>query len=126
MTDSGRMVGINYPRREGLMVLEPVKCPGCQGIRVVKHGKTPEGKQRYRCWNPVCPTMTFILEYSYNAHVPGVKDKIVEMALNGSGIRDTSRVLGISPTTVIETLKKKKKTSETSILPISAMPIQTS
>ena len=28
------------------------------------------------------------------------------MALNGSGIRDTARVLKISPSTVIETLKK--------------------
>jgi transposase-like protein len=28
------------------------------------------------------------------------------MALNGSGIRDTARVLKISATTVIETLKK--------------------
>jgi insertion element IS1 protein InsB len=28
------------------------------------------------------------------------------MAINGSGIRDTARVLGISPTTVINTLKK--------------------
>jgi insertion element IS1 protein InsB len=32
------------------------------------------------------------------------------MALNGSGIRDTARVLGISPTTVIEPLKKKSRT----------------
>jgi hypothetical protein len=31
----------------------------------------------------------------------------VDMSLNGSGIRDTARVLKISPTTVINTLKKK-------------------
>lgn len=31
------------------------------------------------------------------------------MALNGSGIRDTARVLGVSQTTVIETLKKKTR-----------------
>jgi hypothetical protein len=35
-----------------------------------------------------------------------VKEQISEMAINGSGIRDTARVLGISPTTVVETLKK--------------------
>jgi len=29
-----------------------------------------------------------------------------DMALNGSGIRDTARVLGVSPTTVLTTLKK--------------------
>jgi insertion element IS1 protein InsB len=31
------------------------------------------------------------------------------MALNGSGIRDTARVLKISPTTVINELKKKNR-----------------
>lgn len=30
------------------------------------------------------------------------------MAMNGSGIRDTARVLRISPTTVIEALKKHR------------------
>jgi transposase-like protein len=34
---------------------------------------------------------------------------MVDMALNGSGIRDTARVLGVSPTTVISTLKKKRR-----------------
>jgi transposase-like protein len=32
---------------------------------------------------------------------------MIDMALNGSGIRDTARVLKISPTTVITELKKK-------------------
>jgi len=31
---------------------------------------------------------------------------VVEMAINGSGIRDTGRVLGINKNTVISTLKK--------------------
>jgi transposase-like protein len=31
----------------------------------------------------------------------------VDMSLNGSGVRDTARVLKINPTTVINTLKKK-------------------
>jgi transposase-like protein len=31
---------------------------------------------------------------------------MVDMALNGSGIRDTARVLRVSPTTVLTTLKK--------------------
>jgi transposase-like protein len=36
-----------------------------------------------------------------------VKQQICDMAMNGSGIRDTARVLKISPTTVIEALKKR-------------------
>lgn len=35
-----------------------------------------------------------------------VSERIVTMALNGSGVRDTSRVLGVSTTTVIAHLKK--------------------
>jgi len=34
---------------------------------------------------------------------------MIEIALNGSGIRDTARVLGVSPTTVMLTLKKKRR-----------------
>jgi transposase-like protein len=36
-----------------------------------------------------------------------VKQQIADMAMNASGIRDTARVLHISPTTVINELKKK-------------------
>ena len=39
--------------------------------------------------------------------VPEVKQQILEMTLNGSGIRDIARVLPISPTTVMEELKKR-------------------
>jgi transposase-like protein len=41
----------------------------------------------------------------YEANKPGVTDKISDMAMNGSGVRDTGRVLGISITTVIAHLK---------------------
>jgi insertion element IS1 protein InsB len=88
------------------MVLEPVLCPDCDSQQVIKHGKTPEGKQRYRCQNPNCTGGTFIRDYSYAGLLPNVKQQICDMAMNGSGIRDTARVLGVSQTTVIDTLKK--------------------
>ena len=40
---------------------------------------------------------------------PEVKQQIVDMAMNASGIRDTARVLHVSPTTVINELKKKRR-----------------
>jgi insertion element IS1 protein InsB len=91
------------------MVLEPVLCPTCQSIDVYRHGRSAQGKPRYRCLNPDCQRSTFILNYSYNGHLPEVKQQVVDMALNGSGIRDTARVLKISPSTVIETLKKSAR-----------------
>jgi insertion element IS1 protein InsB len=74
----------------------------------VRHGTTPEGKQRYRC--RACRLRrgrTFLLEYTYAGQLPEVKEQIVDMAMNASGIRDTARVLHISPTTVLKELKKR-------------------
>ena len=50
---------------------------------------------------------SFVLNPTYHGHLPEIKEQIIDMALNGSGIRDTARVLKISPTTVITELKKK-------------------
>ena len=89
------------------MAVVPVSCPNCGKNHVVKRGRTEQGKQRYLCVNPDCLKKTFLLDYSYNGALPQVKAKVIEMALNGSGIRDTARVLEISPTTVIQELKKR-------------------
>ncbi len=89
------------------MVLIPILCPHCESDQVVKRGKTENGKQRYLCQNKACATKTFILDYSYNGRLPEVKKKIIDMAVNGSGVRDTARVLEISPNTVINELKKR-------------------
>ena len=44
--------------------------------------------------------------YSYNARKPGVKEQIVELTLNSSGVRDIGRILGINKNTVVSELKK--------------------
>ena len=87
---------------EVLMASIPVKCPSCQGELVYRHGKARSGIQRYRCRD--C-RHCFQLDYLYEANKPGVVEKISDMAMNGSGVRDTGRVLGISVTTVIAHLK---------------------
>jgi IS1 family transposase/transposase-like protein len=94
------------------MALISVCCPQCESDQVAKRGKTEQGKQRYICLNQGCPTKTFILDYSYNGYLPKIKKQIIDMALNGSGIRDTARVLNISPSTVISEIKKKESCLE--------------
>jgi insertion element IS1 protein InsB len=89
------------------MVLEPVVCPTCSSDNVVKHGQSGEGKQRYKCRNSECSRCTFIRAYAYRGYLPEVKQQIGDRAVNGSGVRDTARVLKISRTTVTETLKKR-------------------
>jgi transposase-like protein len=93
------------------MVLEPVVCPSCGSSHIVKHGQSREGKQRYQCRNAECSRCTFIQAYAYRGYLPEVKQQIADMAVNGSGIRDTARVLRISRTTVMETLKKSSPTA---------------
>ena len=97
------------------MALASVRCPYCGSDHVCKHGQNKQGVQRYRCRNTACQRSTFLQEYTNQACRPGMKERIVDMALNGSGIRDTARVLGVSPVTVIETLKKKNPNSTQSI-----------
>ena len=91
------------------MVLEPVLCPTCQSSDIVRHGLSGEGKPRYKCRNSECQRCTFMLNYTYRGRLPEVKQQISEMAINGSGIRDTTHVLKISTSTVIGELKKKRK-----------------
>ena len=53
-----------------------------------------------------CPYRTFVLTQNYPGRTRQVKQQIVEMTLNGSGVRDIARVLHTSPTTVINEFKK--------------------
>lgn len=81
-----------------------VKCKYCGSENVIFKG-TQSGKQRCGCND--CKR-SFQLSYTYKAYESGVKSKIMPMAHNGSGIRDTARVLGISKTTVMSHIKKKR------------------
>ena len=93
------------------MVSVPVHCPYCHSSEIIKAGKQANGTQRYQCQNGRCARRIFLLQYRDRGRVPEVRRQVVDMALNGSGIRDTARVLRISLTTVIAVLKKSPHTS---------------
>ena len=88
------------------MAMIEVSCPDCQSYNVIKAGTQPNGTQRYRCQHPSCPRTIFQLAYGAHGRRAETQRQIVEMALNGSGIRDTARVLRVSPVTVLRVLKK--------------------
>src|SRR5918997_5967297 len=100
----------NSARRKPVVSV-PVQCPYCQNTEVIKTGKQGNGAQRYQCQNGQCARRIFLLQYRDRGRVPEVRRQVVEMALNGSGVRDTARVLRISPTTVIAVLKKSSHAS---------------
>ncbi len=84
------------------MAYQIVLCKYCNSSEVVRYG-TQSGRSRFRCKE--CGRI-FKTDCVYRAYEPGVKDQIVDIAMNGGGIRDTSRILGIGKNTVISTLKK--------------------
>ena len=93
-----------------MTVYLPLECPRCQETKaVVKFGRTANNKQRYRCQNSSCDMNTFIGGYDNKGWLNQIKEKIIDMAMNGSGIRDTARVLQISQGTVMSTIKKRRK-----------------
>ncbi len=83
-----------------------VRCPHCQSEAVVKYGKASNGKARFRCQQRERCGRTFLRSYAYPGCLPTVKQQIVEMTRNGSGIRDITRVLHVGPNTVLKELKK--------------------
>ena len=94
------------------MITQVLHCPYCHQTDIVRHGKSPEGKQRYRCRQCLVGRgCTFLLAYAYAGQSPAIKQQIVDMAMNAGGIRDTARVLHVSPTTVLKELKKRNLNS---------------
>jgi len=89
------------------MAEEAIRCLHCHSETVVKYGTTSNGKVRYRCQQASTCGRTFIRDYAYPGRLPEVKRQIVDMTLNGSGVRDIARVLHISPMTGSEELKKR-------------------
>src|SRR5262245_23756664 len=89
------------------MTMIAVACPDCQRSDVIKAGKQPNGAQRYRYQNPFCPRTIFQLTYTAQSRLPETQRRIGGMALNGNGIRDTARVLRVSPVTDLGVLKKE-------------------
>lgn len=70
------------------MALIPVCCLYWQSEHVIKGGKTDTGKQRYRCLNPACSHQSFLLDSAYKGRSPQVKQQVIELSLNGRGVRD--------------------------------------
>ena len=97
------------------MVLEAIACKHCGQTQQVKphrrtgYGTTRAGTQRYRCFDcgRTAPADRFVKTYTHKARDPLVKAQIIQLGLNGSGVRDTARVLGINRNTVSSHFKKK-------------------
>src|SRR5215475_9310284 len=84
------------------MCYEEITCPSCSSRNIVKNGITANQKQRYRC-KACC--RHFITAYTYRGWLPSIRQLVLPMTMNASGIRDIARVLPISPNTVLAIIK---------------------
>jgi insertion element IS1 protein InsB len=84
------------------MCYEEITCPRCSSRNIVKNGTTANHKQRYRC--KACRRQ-FITDYPYRGCKPAVRQLVLPMTMNASGIRDIARVLRISPNTVLSLIR---------------------
>ena len=89
--------------KKAMVDSQTIICAHCKSNALIKNGKNPNGIERWRCND--CKR-SFQLSYRYNAHKEGMREKIIEMTLNSSVVRDIGRVLKISKDTVVAVLKK--------------------
>jgi transposase-like protein len=76
--------------------------PTGEGVDVVKHGTTSDGKQRFRCQHPLCESVTCLRTSTYQGLLPEGKRRIIEMSRTGRGMRHIARVLPMSPSPVMQ------------------------
>jgi insertion element IS1 protein InsB len=89
------------------MTFIAVRCPHGQSDQSVKRGKTARGPQRYLCQNTLCVRGSFLFDSGNRGCLPEVKQTIIDMSLNASGVRDTARSLHLCPHTGLRELKKQ-------------------
>ncbi len=79
-----------------------IHCRHCHSDAIVRYGYQ-SGHPRFLC--KTC-SRVFKTEYIYTACEPGIRERIVDMAVQGNGIRNTARTLGVAKNTVVSQLKK--------------------
>jgi transposase-like protein len=82
-------------------VAVPVHCPSCHSSEVLKASTQANGAQRSQCQNRQCARRILLLQYHDHGRAPEIRRQVVDLVLNGGGVRDTAHVLRISPATVI-------------------------
>ncbi len=86
------------------MCYEEIACPRCSSRNIKKNGTTANRKQKYQCKD--CRRQ-FITTYTYRGWMPVLRNLIVPMTMNSSGIRDIARVLSMSTQTVLKTIREQ-------------------
>ena len=84
-----------------------VQCPHCHRDQVVNRGKTARGPPRDLCQKKACATGRVLLDATNRGCLPEVQERIIDLSLHASGMRDTARALPSSTDTGLSALKKQ-------------------
>jgi len=80
-----------------IIALMENRCKKCGCCKIVKNGKSRNGKQRY-----VCKACGYSFQRSFRYLSYQVTDnQIVQLTKEGCGIRSTARILNVSPATIL-------------------------
>ena len=89
---------------ESKMVTIVVCCPHCGSEEIVRNGKAPNGKQKYRC--KACKKQSRE-NPTPNAYPEERREEILRAYEERSSLRGIERTFGVSRTSVIGWMKKK-------------------
>jgi transposase-like protein len=90
------------------MVTNRVCCAHCGSEQLIKYGRSPNGKQKYRCRACGRQSREKATPHAYSLER---RDEILRAYEERSSLRGLTRTFGISRTTVIGWLKKKPRSS---------------
>jgi transposase-like protein len=86
------------------MVTLIVQCSHCGSDKIMKYGRAPNGKQKYRCRACNRQSRENPTPHAYSSER---RDEILRAYEERSSLRGLQRTFGISRTTVIDWLKKR-------------------
>ena len=86
------------------MVTIAVSCCHCQSTNLVRNGKTPDGRQRFRCHD--CQRRS-TADPRPNGYPEAQRDLILRASQERASLRGVARTFGVARNTVARWLKKK-------------------
>ena len=88
----------------GVCKIGHMKCPKCEETEEqYKNGKTKAGSQRYRCYSCGC---SYTPEKKVQGYGKALRQKAIQLYIDGAGLRRTGRQLGIHHQTVANWTKE--------------------
>ena len=88
---------------EGAMVTITVSCPHCGSEEVMRNGRAPNGKQKYRCRACKRQSRENPTPHAYSEER---REEILRAYEERSSLRGLERTFGVSRTSVIAWIKK--------------------